>query len=94
MNDYVKSYVGDGKAQKKFANDYLEKRSRWKNALKSGGKYEDDLTTPAVALSPGDGDFQVRVFSFLVIRIQVKAILCYFLPLDFSIQPLSNVTLI
>ena len=56
----MKTYVGDGKPQKKFAMEYLERRSRWKNALKSGGKYEDDLTTPAMALSPGDGDFQVR----------------------------------
>lgn len=58
VHDYVKTYVGDGKPQKKFAMEYLERRSRWKNALKSGGKYEDDLTTPAMALSPGDGDFQ------------------------------------
>lgn len=58
VHDYVKSYVGDGKPQKKFAMEYLERRSRWKNALKSGGKYEDDLTTPALALSPGDGEFQ------------------------------------
>ena len=59
VHDYVKSYVGDGKPQKKFAMEYLERRSRWKNALKSGGKYEDDLTSPALALSPGDGDFPV-----------------------------------
>merc|ERR1711962_1021121 len=30
VHDYVKSYVGEGKAQKKFAVDYLERRSRWK----------------------------------------------------------------
>jgi len=58
VHDYIKSYVGEGKAQKKFATDYLERRSRWKNSLKSGVKYEDDLTTPATALSPGDGEFQ------------------------------------
>ena len=58
VHDYVKSYVGDGKAQKKFATDYLERRSRWKNSLKSGVRYEDDLTTPATALSPGEGEFQ------------------------------------
>merc|ERR1711936_1937 len=58
--DYVKSYVGEGKAQKKFAVDYLERRSRWKNSLKSGAKYEDDLTTPANALTPGDGEFQFQ----------------------------------
>ena len=53
VHDYVKSYVGEGKAQKKFATDYLERRSRWKNSLKSGARYEDDLTTPATALTPG-----------------------------------------
>ena len=58
VHDYVKSYVGEGKAQKKFATDYLERRSRWKNSLKSGARYEDDLTVPASALSPGDGEFQ------------------------------------
>jgi len=58
VHDYVKSYVGEGKAQKKFAMDYLERRSRWKNSLKSGAKYEDDLTTPANALTPGEGEFQ------------------------------------
>merc|ERR1712203_500114 len=58
VHDYIKSYVGEGKPQKKFATDYLERRSRWKNSLKSGVKYEDDLTTPATALSPGDGEFQ------------------------------------
>merc|ERR1719150_2576278 len=45
VHDYIKSYVGEGKPQKKFATDYLERRSRWKNSLKSGVKYEDDLTT-------------------------------------------------
>jgi hypothetical protein len=63
VHDYVKSYVGEGKAQKKFAVDYLERRSRWKNSLKSGAKYEDDLTTPANALTPGDGEFQVKIKS-------------------------------
>jgi PERQ amino acid-rich with GYF domain-containing protein len=60
VHDYVKSYVGEGKAQKKFAVDYLERRSRWKNSLKSGAKYEDDLTTPANALTPGEGEFQFQ----------------------------------
>ena len=62
VHDYVKSYVGDGKPQKKFAIEYLERRLHWNNSLKSGRKYEDVLTTPALALSPGDGDFQVLKF--------------------------------
>ena len=60
VHDYVKSYVGEGKIQKQFAIDYLERRSRWKNAKKRGTKYEDDLTTPALAITPGDGEFQVE----------------------------------
>ena len=66
VHDYVKSYVGEGKAQKKFATDYLERRSRWKNSLKGGARYEDDLTVPASALSPGDGEFQVSYLLLLV----------------------------
>jgi len=58
VHDYVKSYIGDGKAEKKFATEYLEKRSRWKNSKKTGVKYEDDLTTPALALTPSEGEFQ------------------------------------
>merc|ERR1719285_1351255 len=54
VHDYIKSYVGEEKAQKKFAVDYLERRSRWKRSLKTGAAYEDDLTTPANALIPGD----------------------------------------
>jgi len=57
VHDYVKSYVGEGKAQKKFATDYLERRSRWKNSLKSGARYEDDLFSTNT-VSPGDGEFQ------------------------------------
>ena len=33
--------------------EYLERRSRWKRSLKGGAAYEDDLTTPAHALTPG-----------------------------------------
>ena len=36
-----------------FAVEYLERRSRWKRSLKGGAAYEDDLTTPAHALTPG-----------------------------------------
>lgn len=61
MHDYVKSYIGDGKAEKKFATEYLEKRSRWKNSKKTGVKYEDDLTTPALALTPSEGEFQAII---------------------------------
>ena len=61
MNDYIKSYIGEGKAHKKFAADYLERRSQLKNALKKSGPTEDDLTSPAVALAH-DVEFQVMRF--------------------------------
>ena len=54
VHDYIKSYVGEEKAQKKFAVDYLERRSRWRRSLKAGGAaYSDELLTPAHALTPG-----------------------------------------
>ena len=71
VHDYIKSYVGEEKAQKRwvqndleennslpnfsfsFAVEYLERRSRWKRSLKGGAAYEDDLTPPAHALTPG-----------------------------------------
>merc|ERR1712107_879532 len=45
VHDYIKSYVGEEKAQKRFAVEYLERRSRWKRSLKGGAAYEDDLNT-------------------------------------------------
>merc|ERR1712200_85057 len=57
VNDYVKNYIGEGKAHKRFAADYLEKRSQVKNALKNNNTTADDLTSPATALSH-DLEFQ------------------------------------
>jgi len=57
VNDYVKNYIGEGKAHKRFAADYLEKRSQLKNALKKNSTTADDLTSPAAALSH-DLEFQ------------------------------------
>ena len=58
MNDYVKSYVGEGKAAKQFAKEYLERRSAHKNASSSGrrARHEDDLLTPAQAVNPDQED--------------------------------------
>ena len=63
MNDYVKNYIGEGKAHKRFAADYLEKRSQVKNALKNNNTTADDLTSPATALSH-DLEFQVLDIKF------------------------------
>ena len=82
VHDYIKSYVGEEKAQKRldqnnlwgnksestfffrFAVEYLERRSRWKRSLKGGAAYEDDLTTPAHALTPGAEEEFKEVCSF------------------------------
>merc|ERR1712083_762332 len=61
VNDYVKNYIGDGKGPKNFAKDYVERRSKWRNALKSKKKFEDDLLTPAAAINPNIDDEVVPV---------------------------------
>ena len=58
MNDYVKSYIGEDKPAKKFAQEYLERRSRYRNSIKAKSRHhEDDLLTPAAAINPND-DFE------------------------------------
>ena len=54
MNDYVKNYIGDGKGPKSFAKEYVERRSKYRNSLKSVKNFEDDLLTPAAAINPND----------------------------------------
>ena len=63
--------------------EYLEKRSRWKNAKRVGNRYEDDLTTPAQALFPVEGEFQVKY---------IKNIISYFsfLPTPFPSHTLCS----
>jgi len=55
VTDYVKSYIGEGKSANKFAKEYLERRSRSRNAAKQRRQYEDDLLTPAAAVNPNAG---------------------------------------
>ena len=50
----MKNYIGEGKSAKNFAKEYLERRSKFKNAQKRR-KHEDDLLTPAQAINPNDG---------------------------------------
>jgi len=61
VNDYVKNYIGDGKGPKNFAKEYVERRSKWRNALKSKKRFEDDLLTPAAAINPNIDDGVVPV---------------------------------
>ena len=55
VTDYVKSYIGEGKSAKNFAKEYLERRSRYRNAAKQRTQHEDDLLTPAAAVNPNAG---------------------------------------
>ena len=62
VNDYVKNYIGDGKAPKNFAKEYIERRSKWRNSLKSNRQnFEDDLLTPAAAINPNEPEDTVPV---------------------------------
>merc|ERR1719479_780420 len=61
VNDYVKNYIGDGKGPKNFAKEYVERRSKYRNSLKSVKKSEDDLLTPAAAINPNEPDEFVPV---------------------------------
>jgi len=59
VGDYVRSYLGDGKEARDFSREFLERRSRWKNARKDGGgSFEDNLCRPASAVNPNQNDFQ------------------------------------
>jgi PERQ amino acid-rich with GYF domain-containing protein len=59
VGDYVRSYLGDGKEAREFSREFLERRSRWKNARKDGGgSFEDNLCRPASAINPSSNDFQ------------------------------------
>lgn len=51
-----RSYLGDGREAREFAKDFLERRSRWRNANKGG--FEDNLCRPASAINPTNSDFQ------------------------------------
>lgn len=54
MSDYIKNYVGEGKAHKNFAREYLERRSALKKSLKARKTFDDDLLAPAAAVNPND----------------------------------------
>lgn len=57
VQEYVRSYIGETKAHRLFAKEYLERRSAWKNSQKARKNFDDDLLTPAAAINPNDPDF-------------------------------------
>lgn len=61
VSDYVRSYLGDGREAREFSREFLERRSRWKNARRGGDEgeaFEDNLCRPASAVNPNQNDFQ------------------------------------
>lgn len=57
VHDYIRSYLGDGKEVKEFAKQYLERRSRARNAHKER-QVDDDILAPAPAINPSATEFQ------------------------------------
>ena len=56
VRDYVSSYLGDNKEAGEFARQFVERRSRWKNATKQVDS--DDMYGPARAVNPATNEFQ------------------------------------
>lgn len=64
MQDYVRSYLGEGKEAKEFAKQFLEQRSKWRQSQRNVQQYEEDnMCIPAKAVNPGQvSDFhEVKV---------------------------------
>ncbi|RXG67669.1 PERQ amino acid-rich with GYF domain-containing protein 2 [Armadillidium vulgare] len=51
VHDYIRSYLGDSKEVKEFAKQYLERRSKARNAQKEKHD-EDNILAPAPAINP------------------------------------------
>ncbi|XP_071451903.1 GRB10-interacting GYF protein 2 isoform X2 [Hetaerina americana] len=60
VSDYVRNYLGDGKEAREFSRNFLERRSRWRNAQKAAAAppSEDDMCVPAPAVNPLSSEFQ------------------------------------
>ncbi|XP_065351178.1 GRB10-interacting GYF protein 2 [Cloeon dipterum] len=56
INDYVRSYLGNGQEAREFAKNFIEKRSKWRNSQKKSVA-ADDLCKPAPAVNPMENDF-------------------------------------
>lgn len=77
INDYVRSYLGNGQDAREFAKNFVERRSKWRNAQKKAIA-EDDMCKPAQAVNPNDGDFlEVKVLSpEKLFKIFIFALIC------------------
>jgi PERQ amino acid-rich with GYF domain-containing protein len=66
INDYVRSYLGNGQDAREFAKNFVEKRSKWRNAQKKAVA-DDDMCKPAQAVNPNDCDFmEVKVHTSII----------------------------
>lgn len=68
VQDYVRSYLGEGKDAKEFAKQFLEQRSRWRQQQRNAQHEEDNMCIPAKAVNPGQSsDFhEVKVIQLAV----------------------------
>jgi len=53
VHDYIRQYLGDTSELKKFAKDYLDRRSECMAQQRQQKKTGDDITQPAKAVTPG-----------------------------------------
>lgn len=66
VQEYVRLYLGDGKDAKEFSKQFLDQRSRWRQAQRNVQQYEEDnMCIPAKAINPGQpNDFNEVKVSF------------------------------
>lgn len=74
INDYVRSYLGNGQDAREFAKNFVERRSKWRNAQKKAVA-EDDMCKPAHAVNPNDYDFMEVKVQSLIIKFPLKFVL-------------------
>ncbi|CAG0914312.1 unnamed protein product [Notodromas monacha] len=58
VQDYGASYLGTDKPAKEFIREFLERRSKWKNSMKSAKAPEDSMLGPAKAINPNSQSSQ------------------------------------
>ncbi len=65
VQDYGASYLGTSKAARHFVNEFLERRSKWRNSMKTAKAPEDSMLGPAKAINPNapGGGSQVHYHS-------------------------------
>jgi len=80
VQDYVRSYLGEGKEAKEFAKQFLEQRSKWRQSQRNVQQYEEDnMCIPAKAVNPG------QVSDFHEVKVRCWYLLQWFLIINYCI---------